>query len=548
MIYLQTHRPKDALNALRKLNGEQAANMVEKRALALLEMQSGNADRAIDVLAPAVAREPSNPIVVEPYIDVLVQKRQYLEALKVADRYGSDPKQRGKALAYRGAILTLKHDVVGAQAAFDKAVANDPHNNSALFARASFLVANQKYDDASRDLNTILSADSKNIEAIMKLAEIAVRRRDDPAVRALYSRAIALSPKIASPRVGLAVHLISRQDIKGALAVAQGCVKAQPNNDECMLLLGKTQATLGQKKEAVASFRRLVSLRPDQATTQLLLSAALLMVGDRVGAERALDAAVELDPQAEAVRRAQIDFQISSGNPEKAVTLARDFRSSKPGTPADLLLAESLERAKHKDEAAAVLSKSLSERADSLILMQLVRLALVSNDRKRASDLMAKWLASNPNDTALRMKYATVLLQQDEAAKATAQYQIVAKQDPNNIDALNNLSWLIQDSDPERAQSLLTRALQLSPNSSHVADTLGWLKVRKKDVAGGLVLLNRAHRLEPDNPTITYHLVVALDANAKRGEALNLLKPLLASGAQFADRPAALELLAALRR
>jgi hypothetical protein len=82
----------------------------------------------------------------------------------------------------------------------------------------------------------------------------------------------------------------------------------------------------------------------------------------------------------------------------------------------------------------------------------------------------------------------------------------------------------------------------LSNIATHVADTLGWLKVRKKDFAGGLVLLNRAHSLEPDNAAITYHLVVALDANAKRGEALNLLKSLLSSGAQFADRPAALQL------
>jgi putative PEP-CTERM system TPR-repeat lipoprotein len=548
IIYLQTHRAKDALYALRKLNDENAANMPEKRALALLEMQAGNVDQAINVLAPAVAQEPSNPTVVEPYIDVLIQKHRYPEALKVADKYGSDPKQRAKALAYRGTILMLQHDAAGARAAFDKSVAIDPSNISALFARATFLTANQKYADASRDLKAILALDAKNMGAVMKLAEIAVRQGNDPAVRTLYGQAIALSPNVAAPRIALTLHLIFRQDIKGALTAAQGCARAQPNNDDCTLLLGKVQATLGQKKEAIASFRRLVALRPDMASAQLLLSAALLLVGDRASAARALDAAVELDPQGEAVRRAQIDFQIGSGNPNAAVALARDFQSSNPGTAADLLLAASLERARHNDEAAAVLNKSLSERADSLILMQLVHLALVSNDRKHAGDLMSKWLANRPRDTAVRMQYATILLQQDEEAKAISQYQIIVKQTPNNIDALNNLSWLIQDSEPKRAQSLLARALQLSPNSSHVADSLGWLKVRQKDAAGGLALLHSAHKLEADNPTITYHLVVALDANAKRGEALNLLKPLLASGTKFADRPEALQLYAAWRR
>jgi predicted Zn-dependent protease len=213
-----------------------------------------------------------------------------------------------------------------------------------------------------------------------------------------------------------------------------------------------------------------------------------------------------------------------------------------------LTLAQSLERAKHNDEAAAVLNKSFSERPNSLVLMQLVHLALITNDRKRAGTLMSKWLATKPDDAAVRMKYAIFLLQQDERINAISQLQIIVKQTPNNIDALNNLAWLIQSSDPKRAQSLLARALLLSPNSSHVADTLGWLKIQQKDVAGGLALLNRAHSLQPDNPTITYHLIVALDANAKRGDALTLLKPLLSSGAQFADRPVALQLYSVWRR
>src|SRR5262249_37930570 len=149
---------------------------------------------------------------------------------------------------------------------------------------------------------------------------------------------------------------------------------------------------------------------------------------------------------------------------------ARDFQTSHPGLEADVMLAETLQRARHTDEAVAVLSKSLSDRPNRIILMQLVRMALESNDRKRAGDLMSKWLANRPTDAAVRMEYAAFLLRQDDAARATAQYQIVLKQNPNNIDALNNLGWLIQRTDPKRALSLLTRAWQLSPNSANVAD------------------------------------------------------------------------------
>ena len=57
--------------------------------------------------------------------------------------------------------------------------------------------------------------------------------------------------------------------------------------------------------------------------------------------------------------------------------------------------------------------------------------------------------------------------------------------------------------------------------------------MQQKDAAGGLPLLQRAHDLKPQDGTITYHLAVALDANAKRDAARALLKNLLASGAKF---------------
>jgi len=167
-----------------------------------------------------------------------------------------------------------------------------------------------------------------------------------------------------------------------------------------------------------------------------------------------------------------------------------------------------------------------------------------ANDQKHAAELMSNWLSSNSADNIVRTEYATLLMQHDDSAHATAQYQMVLKQDPNNVIALNNLGWLLQTSDPKQAVSLLTLAQKLSPNSADVVDTLGWVKLQQKDSAGGLALLNRAHTMQPRDAEITYHLVVAMDANAQREPARQLLKTLLASGAAFKDKPAATKLAA----
>jgi Tfp pilus assembly protein PilF len=157
---------------------------------------------------------------------------------------------------------------------------------------------------------------------------------------------------------------------------------------------------------------------------------------------------------------------------------------------------------------------------------------------------MSSWLVKNPDDLAVRLEHANMLMEQKSDAQAIAQFQAVLKQDPNNVVALNNLGWLLQTSDPKRALAMLTQAQKIAPNSADVTDTLGWVKLQQKDAAGALTLLNKAHASKPGDGEITYHLAVALDANGQRAAARQLLKTLLASGAKFQDLPAANKLAA----
>lgn len=543
-IYLQMGRPKDSLNVLKKLDATGGGDASVKQAIALLELQSGITDNAIADLTRATEKDPTNASLASHLINVLIQKQRFEEALKVSDGLAASPKQLPTALALRGAILFLQRNIAGAQRALDKAIALDPRNKPALYTRAALLQSIEKYPDASRDLNAILSFYKGDVAALTKLAEIAIYQEDEGRARALLAQAIASAPQAAQPRLLLVKHLASRKDYRAALSAANDCVRAQSDNAECLLLLAKIQEGLGQKKEAVASARRFVGLNSSLASAWLELGGMQARAGDRAGAEQSFDTAVRIAPDVPAVKRAQISFQFDQGKKDAAMALARSFQASYPGTNADLLMADALRQTGHSAEAEDLLRKSLSARPQSVVLLRLVRDALASNNMKSAGELMSNWLASHPRDNEVRLQYAAFWMQQNDNSKAVLQYQMVLKQDPGNVAALNNLGWLTQKSDPKRAIALLTHALELSPNVAEIADSLGWLRVQQKDAAGGLKLLQRAHALKPASADITYHLVVALDLNSNRMAARELLKPLLASGTPFADRPAALGLSA----
>jgi putative PEP-CTERM system TPR-repeat lipoprotein len=543
-VYLKLQRSEDALNAFRKLDAATKNRADVKRNLGILEVRTGNIDQGIKDLSQAAAKSPTDLSVVYPLINALVRQKRFAEALAISDRVGKDPSKQTISLIYRGGILFSQHDNAGAEAAFNKAVASDPKSTAALLARAEMMAVTQRQAEALRDYRAIVSLDGKNVSALLQIAQIAQRQGDDRTARTSLNQAITAAPDNMAPRFALINYLNSQKKLPEALTATGELLRLQPNNLDGLALLGRIQLAQGQQKEAVATYRRLVSLTPTAAGPQVLLANALSISGDRAGAVRALETAVKLSPNSAEVKGVQINFQIKQGNTDGAVAAARSFQAANPGSAADLLLADTLNKAQHRDDAIAVLSKSLSDRPNSVVLLQLARLHLQANDPTGAASLMSTWLAKNPADMGVRVEYANILMQQQSNAQAIAQFQMVLRQDPNNVVVLNNLGWMLQTSDPKRALSMLTLAQKIAPNSPDIADTLGWVKVQLKDVAGGLALLNKAHAASPQDGEITYHLAVALDASGQRGPARQLLKTLLASGTKFTDLPAANKLAA----
>jgi putative PEP-CTERM system TPR-repeat lipoprotein len=540
--YTRLKRPDDAADILKKIGTAGGTNPQEIRRNAFDNIQAGHLDQAIKDLSEAVAKDPANPVLVAPLIFALTQAQRYDEASTLADKLGANPKQRATAMQLRGDILMRKRNMAGAEAAFNQAIKLEPGNRAGLLSRAGLYISLKKYDAAERDLRAIVARDAKDTAALMLLGDVAAAQGHDADARVNLAKAVAASPQEPAPRLKLAQYLAGHGDLDGALGQTNTLLKMQSSNAAAVELQGTLLLKMGQKGAAVASFWRLASLQPDSAEAQVELGNALLSSGDRAGAARALDTASGLDPKSAMIKAAQISLQIAMGQPDRAVSTAQTFRTANPGPDADLLVADTLVKTKRADQAMDLLSKSFASKPSRAVLSGYGRLAAAQNQSKRADDALALWVQQNPADTGARLEFADFYMARKDTARAVAQYDAVLKQEPNNVLAMNNLGSLIQPSDPNRATSLLSKAVQLAPSSPDVNDSLGWLKVQRKDAAGGLPYLRRAHDLRPKDGEIGYHLAVALDANSKRDEARALLKSLLASGAAFPSKQAALQL------
>jgi cytochrome c-type biogenesis protein CcmH/NrfG len=148
----------------------------------------------------------------------------------------------------------------------------------------------------------------------------------------------------------------------------------------------------------------------------------------------------------------------------------------------------------------------------------------------------------HPDNKLIKKQYAILVLGFGELARALVLYEQLVREDPADAVALNNLAWLVVQDNPDRALALAQRAVKANPASADNLDTLGSMQMNRSDNKGAVVSLQKAHALRADDPEISYHLALALEASGDGAKSQAILQTLVKRG--FGDLEAAKNLLA----
>lgn len=112
-----------------------------------------------------------------------------------------------------------------------------------------------------------------------------------------------------------------------------------------------------------------------------------------------------------------------------------------------------------------------------------------------------------------------------EFDKAEEKYLEILRRDPRNVSALGNLAAIqLELNHLADAERTLNQALVVAPEDSHSLATLGLLKFRQEKYDEALDVLNRAAKLEPQNPEIQNLIGLSLSHKGLRGPAETALR------------------------
>lgn len=333
-------------------------------------------------------------------------------------------------------------------------------------------------------------------------------------------------------------------DFAEARKLLNGMLKETPDDPKLYTILGGVELLAKNIKVARDHFQTALRLKADYIPAQLSLARMNLKDGKLTEASKQFDRVLQLDKTSVTAMMGHAQIAEQQGEHDQALSWVKRARAanSKALLPRLVLARYYL---KTRNATAAL---EVAEEVHALKPNEAISLFLLSQAQQMAGHLrdavktLETLLEKSPNDLGVHMALAVNYQELSKTELAKRHYQRVLDKQPENPVVLNNLAVLYTDLDVEQAINYAQQAYELAPQSAAIADTLGWLLVKNGKVEKGLELLQRA-AAKSDEPTIQYHLAVALNKSGQATIAREMLTQLLDSGAKFKEQQLARELL-----
>jgi tetratricopeptide (TPR) repeat protein len=418
-------------------------------------------------------------------------------------------------------------------------------------------------DEAERAVEALAHAVPGEILGYKRLGIALAERGDLLRSERLLRKALAADPGDFELWASLAQALEQAGRLPDAADAYQRAIEREPDNQEALLQAGRLMLKMGVPGEAKAYFDRLllVSDEPEMAAKvafSYLSARHLAEAVDVLDAARAhgtpeprlsfyagllheklhrylkaaeaygeLPAASELFQEARLRRATCLSL---AGQHGRALELFRKGVAEKP----DYLLlysayARALERSGSARDAEAMLKRALVERPLPELYEALAGSYQRNGRLADAVDVLLQGLSRRPRDEGLLFSLGAAYERKGDFDKSIEKMRALLEVNPDNADAMNFIGYNLaqRGKDLDEAERLVTRALELKPDTGAFLDSLGWLYFRRGDYQKAVDMLERAAALSPHEPVIAEHLGDAYQRASKREAAADAYRAAL---------------------
>lgn len=456
-------------------------------------LKAGKWAEAADTYEKALVLWPGDATLEAALVRALFGSGREDEALERARRLAADP-EAGAAVVIDLAASLRQHGKLDEVVELLRRLAKEQNGDYRIVLQiASVQIESNKPDEAVETLEALVADKPEVFLAVAMLGGLYAERGDFAEAHALYDRALATAPA------------------EGRADLLQ--LKADLFRKE-----GKTD-------EAVAILTALVdeSKTPPESAMQLLLQILedakdfprAHAVVDRLAAKLEGDALVQ-------ARRMKAYLHWRNDEYDEAIAILEPLaRERSDDFALFTFLAETYMDADRAGEALALLDAGgdrFDERFSTEVRLLRARAHKIDGEFPKAIGVIEELLAEHPDEERFHLIAGEYYHLSGDIDSAEKVLRKAIALDPSNPESYNALGYFLAEAGvklPE-ALALVEKALELSPDSGHILDSLGWVHFRLGDFDKAVEALESAalRMADSPDPVVLEHLG---DAYAKQG-------------------------------
>ena len=452
------------------------------------------------------------------------------------DGMSKDPKQKIKYQKAIIEVLMRQGKRIEAAEINSEILKANPEDNDARGLAATLLLDRGDISKALSELQAVVTRDPGNAVEHYNLGRAYVARGEWAQAKQQFQKAIEIQPAYILARVTLAQLEISQGEYEAALKTAQEIIdKYDRNNLNAQLL--ESAALSGQKKyvDSKALLNTMVKSSPSSPEVHFQLGMVALAEGRYKDAEDSFKRAYELNPTNSRALMGIVETDLAQHKPDAAIQLLL-AESKKAPNRIDLLVGLGMTsvRAGRYDDAIGYYQRVLDgldkdARSRGEVYLRMGDVYRLKGDDNNAIAMLQKARTVLPESEKVLNDLALTLDKAGRRPEAQKVYETIIRMNPNNGMALNNLAYLMVESglDSDVALSYVQRAKQLLPDMPEVADTLGWIYLKKAQYDYAVNAFQDLVAKAPGHSTFHYHLAMAYKQKGDKGKAIEQLRDAL---------------------
>jgi tetratricopeptide (TPR) repeat protein len=463
---------------------------------AQIALGTGDLSRAADELRLKVSSDPQDASSRVNLAQLIYRQTkdsgQAFRYLQEAQAATSDSLVLASVAMVKATILQAEGQTGEAKQVLDDAVASRG-DFAAYWMRAVYRAKGQEWEGAEQDYRKLTTFPKEGATGYELLAGFyATADQSAKAAAALEEGIKAYPEDLRLPRRLMRLQFLSAQtkDRDRAMELLTALEKQQPHDPELLLYRAEQMAVASTPESRHAAREKLqevVRLQPTAIRAHLMLIDLAMRAGEYRAARDYAIGALGANAGNRVLLSARAKAELALGNTPAAVELARLVLQEGPnGRPEDIndlsaiqVLLDAGQTSNNRElfEEARTWIESAVRRTPALVPLAASILAASSSMelKKAGLKLFEQAAILSPESVEVRLGLASTLYQTGDAERAEKIYREVLGQYPNNVQALNDLAWILQERGQryEEALALANKGLGLAPNDTNLLDTRG---------------------------------------------------------------------------